>query len=74
MDRKAHAEKVRMLAKALAAQHKGGAISFALAEADRADGGNRSTWLNVVDALTLDLAVDQRIAELTAESTSPRER
>jgi hypothetical protein len=74
VDRKAHAEKVRMLAKVLAAQYGGGAIAFALEQADQSDGGNRKTWLMVVDALNLDLAADQRVAELTAEAPLPRER
>ena len=67
VDRKAHAEKVRTLAKALAARYKGGAIAFALEQADQSGGGNRSTWLNVVDALNLDLAIYHRIEELSSD-------
>ena len=71
MDRKAHAEKVRMLAKALASRRKSGAVAFALEQAAESNGGNRSTWLNVVEALNLDLAVDQRITELRSEAPAP---
>lgn len=63
-----------MLAQALRARHKGKAVAFALEQAHDTEGGNRATWLNVVDALNLDLAADLRVAELTGDAASPRER